>query len=493
MAIWFIEDYDEIFIRVNDFHLVPKFRSELVVEEPYLWWYWNDRERGDGGDRRFFKINYLDVADNYSGYVSDPASAQALSDAINVMIRSAFDGGGEILSEKGDLLTNNGATDVVLPVGANRKVLTVDTGQSTFLDWKYVITGITTQTADYTLSLTDGFSKIIIDSASNVDITIPLNADAAFPVGSIIWLYQAGIGKPNVMGDGGVTVTAPDGFNSTRTQYSTIRLMKIAADEWVLAEDLGSSYDDDALIFFDAVEAITTAFSPTEKGYINDFFQALKAEGSLYTKTDFCHLYMGGDLDHMKLNIVNPLDTDAAHRFETVGSPTIDANGVTTNGSSSYVNLNYNPSVSANQDDTARSFYFRSVGAASNFGAMTAGFKGSFLSINQGGCFWSLSNIFETGTTPSPDYNGFWLINRTSSTAADLSRNDSSVDTDTTATDTNINLDEYIGCRNLNGAANNFSADNFCFDWGGNSLTSAEATALYNAVVALQTALGRNV
>lgn len=126
MPAWFIEDYDEIFIRVlrDDIEfLVPKFRGDLIVEEPYLYWFWNDRERGDGGNRRLFKINYEDVVDGYSGYLDNPSSAQQLADDINVMIRSAFSAGGDILLNKGDLLTNDGGGDVIHPAGADRSLV----------------------------------------------------------------------------------------------------------------------------------------------------------------------------------------------------------------------------------------------------------------------------------------------------------------------------------------------------------------------------------
>lgn len=279
-----------------------------------------------------------------------------------------------------------------------------------------------------------------------------------------------------------------DGYGGYADNPSSAADLKLMIEEMIVsAFEPPFEYDRNAEDFFNEEEDLGNAFADADKLIINDFFLALKAFG-IYYKTDFCHIWYNNSL----LNIVNPVDSDAAHRAELIGSPTYDNNGVTTNGATNYVNLNYNPNAAAaDPNDTARAFYFRSVGTGSNFGALDGGFQGSFLSIDQGGMFWGLSSFYETGVTPSPK-TGFWLINRTASNAADLRLNDVSVDTDTTASAGNINADEYMGCRNIAGA-NNFSADNFCFTWGGRSLTPTEATNFNTAVVTLQTAWGRNV
>jgi len=194
------------------------------------------------------------------------------------------------------------------------------------------------------------------------------------------------------------------------------------------------------------------------------------------------------------MNLVDPVDADANHRLEFTGSPTINSNGITFNGSTNYANLNYNPSVSsAGQNDKCYAFYFRSIGGGFNFGARNGSLKGEQLAIEYPTTtYWNISGIFDSRATPSPD-EGFWLMNRSASTTIDLRRNDTSIDTFATASDTQINLDLLIGALNNNGSVAAHSADNLCFDWGGASLSSAEATALYNACVTLQTSLGRNV
>lgn len=90
---WFINDHDEITIYITDGwreFFVPKFRTAMTVEEPYLFLHWNDRERGDGGDERMLQIDYLDVVSGYGGYLSGASSAAQLKEALEAMILSGW-------------------------------------------------------------------------------------------------------------------------------------------------------------------------------------------------------------------------------------------------------------------------------------------------------------------------------------------------------------------------------------------------------------------
>ena len=137
--IWFIDDKNEYTIEITDTintYLIPKFRIEMEVEEPYLYLYWNDREKGDGGSQRLLTINYLDVVDGYAGYVDNPSSAQDLMDTIEGYIVSGFGGsGGDILTAKADLLSHDGISDTILPGGTNEYILSRDNSTSTGLSW----------------------------------------------------------------------------------------------------------------------------------------------------------------------------------------------------------------------------------------------------------------------------------------------------------------------------------------------------------------------
>lgn len=88
----------------------------------------------------------------------------------------------------------------------------------------------------YTLVLTDRDKVVEQSNASAITTTIPTNASVAFPVGSIIEIYQEGAGQITVAAAGGVTLRAPGGAK-TRVQYSSVSLRKRATNEWVLSGD----------------------------------------------------------------------------------------------------------------------------------------------------------------------------------------------------------------------------------------------------------------
>lgn len=139
---WFIDDYSRTEILITngaqEFY-VPKFRIELEISGDYVTIFWNDRERGTGGDQRSLTMNYLDVVDGYSGYIDNPTSAVNLAAQIDAMIDSAWTdiatGGGDLLTAKGDLLSHDGVSDTILPVGTNEYILSVDNSTQTGLKW----------------------------------------------------------------------------------------------------------------------------------------------------------------------------------------------------------------------------------------------------------------------------------------------------------------------------------------------------------------------
>jgi len=136
--IWFIDDKNEYQIEITDTirtWLIPKFRINMIVNEPELDLYWNTREEGEGLERNLLTINYLDVVDGYAGYVDNPSSAQDLMDTIEGYIVSGFAQGGDILTAKADLLSHDGISDTILPGGTNEYILSRDNSTSTGLSW----------------------------------------------------------------------------------------------------------------------------------------------------------------------------------------------------------------------------------------------------------------------------------------------------------------------------------------------------------------------
>jgi hypothetical protein len=98
------------------------------------------------------------------------------------------------------------------------------------------ILAATTQAANYTLALADAGTRVEMNAAAGVTVTVPANASVAFPVGSWIEVHQYGAGQVTIAPAAGVTIRTPSSY-TTRAQYSTIRLRKRATDEWTLDGD----------------------------------------------------------------------------------------------------------------------------------------------------------------------------------------------------------------------------------------------------------------
>ncbi len=104
------------------------------------------------------------------------------------------------------------------------------------------VTGYTLNTqsgAAYTAQLSDSGKMIITTSGSAVTITIPLNASAAFAVGTRIMVFQQGSGQVTFAGAGGVTLQADPGLKIA-TQYGGAELIKLATNTWAVVGRLAA-------------------------------------------------------------------------------------------------------------------------------------------------------------------------------------------------------------------------------------------------------------
>ena len=99
------------------------------------------------------------------------------------------------------------------------------------------LVAINAQTAAYTLALADAGKAVEVTSASAVNVTVPPNTTAAFPVGTVIEVAQMGAGQVVLVAGSGVTLRTAASL-TTRAQYATVTLRKRATDEWIVAGDL---------------------------------------------------------------------------------------------------------------------------------------------------------------------------------------------------------------------------------------------------------------
>ena len=96
------------------------------------------------------------------------------------------------------------------------------------------------QTASYTLVLADKAKVVEMNVVSANNLTVPLNATVAFPVGTQIHIVQVGAGQTTVVATGGVTINSTTTLK-TRAQWAAATLIKRAENTWVLLGDLATS------------------------------------------------------------------------------------------------------------------------------------------------------------------------------------------------------------------------------------------------------------
>lgn len=94
------------------------------------------------------------------------------------------------------------------------------------------------QVANYILALADAGKAVEANAAGNINVTVPPNADVAFPIGTVIEVLRYGAGTVTIVAGAGVTIRSRGGLLAIGNQYGSVSLRKRAANEWVLNGDL---------------------------------------------------------------------------------------------------------------------------------------------------------------------------------------------------------------------------------------------------------------
>jgi hypothetical protein len=107
-----------------------------------------------------------------------------------------------------------------------------------WVDYKGI--AIDEKTLSYTITTKDANKMIRMNSSSNLQLLIPDNSSAAFPIGSRVEVMRYGSGEVSIVAVSGSEVTIRSKNNNARisTQYSGAMLTKIGTNEWHLIGDL---------------------------------------------------------------------------------------------------------------------------------------------------------------------------------------------------------------------------------------------------------------
>jgi hypothetical protein len=255
----------------------------------------------------------------------------------------------------------------------------------------------------------------------------------------------------------------------------------------------GGGNDPDAQAFITA-----TGISGTNATATNQLVVDLKS-ANIWTKMKAIYPMVGGTATSHKFNLKNPLDTNAAFRLVFNGGGTFSANGYQLNGTNSYANTFFIPSVNGTLNSAHLSFYSRTnnVGTYADMGGNGTIINDSYFQILSK---WSDNSLYamvnDTDFTTNVVTNslGLMLGSRTALNVSKSYRNGIVITSKTAASISRPAKNVIIGARN-NAADGilNYSNRQCAFASIGDGLTDAEALALYNAVQTFNTTLARQV
>jgi hypothetical protein len=257
--------------------------------------------------------------------------------------------------------------------------------------------------------------------------------------------------------------------------------------------------DSDAQLFITA-----TGISGTNASAINTLVIALKA-ANIWTKMKAIYPVIGGTATTHKFNLKNPLDSNAAFRLLFSGGWVHSSTGMLPNGSNGYADTSMVPSSNFTLNNQHLSYYSRTSAMQSgtnyDMGSYNGGGTNVFaLSISLGGTVAvSFINSTNAGSFPSLTHSnasGFWLGNRTSSTANTHKLWKNGVNVGSTPSSTAGSLLSntiWLGALPNPPLPGYFGNRECAFASIGDGLSDAEALAFYTAVQAFNTTLGRQV
>jgi len=191
---------------------------------------------GDNGTVTSTMIaNSTIVNNDISASAAIELSKLATSTAGNIIVYNAS-GVPTSVTETGDVtISDTGVTAIASGVIVNADIsanAAIDQGKIADLT-------LNQQTTSYTLVLTDKNKMVEISNASATTLTVPSNANVAFPVGSTLTILQTGSGQTTLTPQSGVTINATPGLK-LRTQWSSATIIKRATDTWVALGDLAA-------------------------------------------------------------------------------------------------------------------------------------------------------------------------------------------------------------------------------------------------------------
>jgi len=182
------------------------------------------------------------------------------------------------------------------------------------------------------------------------------------------------------------------------------------------------------------------------------------------------------------------------------GGLTFSTNGVVSNGSTGYGDLNSNPSSIGTLDDFHMSFYSRTnqQQATNEFDMGVYEVAAQRTQINSRSTLDDTRGVVNAqtqGTFSNSDSQGLFTITRRSSTDTEFYRNSTSLGNSATTSTSRPNGDLFLMARNWigSGLVESPTTRQYAFVTTGTKLTDSEVSNLYTTIQNFQTTLGRQV
>jgi hypothetical protein len=246
-----------------------------------------------------------------------------------------------------------------------------------------------------------------------------------------------------------------------------------------------NDFDADALAFFQRVSDATGTLSLTEKQAVNQLVLDLKAN-SLWTPMKAIYPMVGASAAACAQNLKS-----ASFTGSFTSGWTFASTGVKGNGTSAYMDTNFNPNTSSNANSKHMSYYSRDNFNNCQIGLFAASIIDQIFYV-AGGYYNVLSTASFTAIITATT-KGLAIASRTSAVGGCTTYvNNSNLGNDGRTASANPNGNLWLNAR-ATSASGTASANECAFASIGDGLTDTEASNFYTAVQAFQTTLSRNV
>ena len=245
------------------------------------------------------------------------------------------------------------------------------------------------------------------------------------------------------------------------------------------------SYDSDAQAFFTAA-GVTDV---TQMNAINQFYVDLKAN-SLFTKLHSFQFRFLGNATRNSYNGKNP----AIFQHSYSSGWTFGSTGATPNGTSAYINSNYNFKTSSSINSSSFGVYFRTNNTTGTqiYGALGLGNLLIHNNLSNGNFVHGDVSTNINTYTASPTTK-LLVSSRESASVHKIYRDGILLNTNTGTITDFPNVNFYFGARNNNGTPAFYTLLEETFSFQGDALSSTEVANLTASVNSLMTTLGINV